>query len=800
MDEEIPCDLDGLKPYLEVLDLPTSTIPTLEATRKAFRAKLKLHPDKQGESFNKIFQTITQAFRIIDLFVADNIDHGTAAENKEDDIELLAMLEKKNRLAFNKTSVTLPIEKESGEAWMTVLEKKIDATREALADKVGFRIKNDNVKIPHANIEVCVAVRIWPNPKGTPKMVVEGAGYWPFVMCILPSLIRKVKDLKASLCLGPPAQLALGVGGLPGPHGRGGAAGHSSQHNSASDSPNPASNNINVTTKVSDALSKVEASVVDVGSVVNDRLEKIESQLEELTKAVKSIPNKKELSGLSESLACVTKTVQESVVDIKNYCKSVSEVTIKLTETDLEEVSQKVADSIAPTVKEAVNENFVSLTGKVENLSKVTENVDKQLRKCATEQTELKDNLAGLPKLVSTLQSALENPNTGIKIGPNKPPENAQNSPSNGPNRRKGVIFTSGIGKSTDVEKVRNDLNSDIELYVTDYIERNEKLTDPDAFLTQKVNQVMKSEHDYVIIQIGSNEMSQLELGEDKGKVFASIQDDCEKLVNLAKHLVSEYNVDVFISEKPPRYDEKTSEFGGILEGLNNTSNSILHMQTHMLDRVWMVKQSMLDSKSDRVKKDRFMPDGLNLTEKGVFLLNSNWVDQIKKVYSDLQSIPIHAGGGDLVSGSHQGQDVGIKGQNRGDRYSNGERGFGDRNPRKGNGYGGNNYGGNRFGDRRFGENSYGARRFGENSYGARKFGENSYGSNRFGDNYGGNRFGENYGGNRQLGNGSGVYGGPNNNRGQTQYFDGHGIDSYHHQGGGGAWGERRGRGAGGTG
>lgn len=194
----------------------------------------------------------------------------------------------------------------------------------------------------------------------------------------------------------------------------------------------------------------------------------------------------------------------------------------------------------------------------------------------------------------------------------------------------------SSIGKGASTDKLSRKLNAEIEIHATYFIENNDGLSEPEALLQQKIEQVMKIEHDFVIIQIGSNEMSQLDLSEDKDKLFERVQVDCDKVIKLAKLLVENYDVEVFKSEKPPRYDKKVLEHGGILEGLNNTSNSILHMRSHLLDRVRIIKQSMLESKSDKVRADRFKPDGLHLTDKGLGLLTNNWIDQIKKVFPDM--------------------------------------------------------------------------------------------------------------------------------------------------------------------
>ena len=105
----VPSDISGLVPFLVVLDLPTNKVPTLEATRKAYRSKLHLHPDKSGDEFNDVFKKITEAVSVINLFISDNVEHSDAAadsRNKEDDRELLLMLEKKTD--FHLTKVLTP--------------------------------------------------------------------------------------------------------------------------------------------------------------------------------------------------------------------------------------------------------------------------------------------------------------------------------------------------------------------------------------------------------------------------------------------------------------------------------------------------------------------------------------------------------------------------------------------------------------------------------------------------------------------------------------------------------------------
>ena len=681
-DDSIPTDLAGLKEYLAVLDLTTEKVPTLEGARKAYRAKLHLHPDKQkGDEFEDHFKCITQAFRLISLFLADYGVHNAASEdstNKEEDKILLSMLQKENRLSLNKLSVTLSIEKGDGEIWLSMLEKKLETKRQSLSDKVGFMVKSDSVNLPYTGgVEVKVCVRVWPNPSGSPKMVIEGKGYWPFVMCVVPSLIKKVKEIKNNHLTCP--------NGSPSPTSQlppsatpslAAPAGAAAEAQSADKLPPPIPPGLNTEPKMSEIIAKLEASIVDIASSLNQRQEALEKNVVNLAEAVKANPNRKQLLDLGESINNLSNTVTGAVTKINDSCKAVSEVTVKLNDNELQELSTKIVEKTVP----AISDGIVQLGEKVDHLVLESKKVEQCVSKCVLEQEELKSNLAGLPKLVKTLQGILDDPSVKITVKNKTSPthsENSQEQLTDNPRRRIGCVFTSSIGKNTPVEKLQSDLNSDIRIHATYFIENNKDLTEPGAYLALKVNEVMNKEVDFVIIQVGSNEMSALDLKENKNTIFEKIQQDCDKIINLAQHMVREYEVDVFISEKPPRYDNKSLEQGGILEGLNNTSNSILHMRSHLLERVWIIKQSMLESKSDRVRGERFMPDGLHLTEKGLSLLNTNWVDSIKRVYTDLQQ-PLpeqpHQGGGRGGGGGQVGGCGGFRGG--GQEYNSGGGNF----------------------------------------------------------------------------------------------------------------------------
>ena len=100
-------------------------------------------------------------------------------------------------------------------------------------------------------------------------------------------------------------------------------------------------------------------------------LKKIEQQIEKLTNVVENVPDKKGLAELSASLISVSSTVQESAKEIQTCCKSVSEVTLKVTDSDLKVMSRGVAESLTPVVHGALKD-VNTLTDKMDTLAKVT--------------------------------------------------------------------------------------------------------------------------------------------------------------------------------------------------------------------------------------------------------------------------------------------------------------------------------------------------------------------------------------------------------------------------------------------
>ena len=80
----------------------------------------------------------------------------------------------------------------------------------------------------------------------------------------------------------------------------------------------------------------------------------------------------------------------------------------------------------------------------------------------------------------------------------------------------------------------------------------------------------------------------------------------------------------------------KSKEQGGILAQLNSAHNAVVTSEVLLIDRVAVVRQSLLECKSDRTLNERYLADGIHLSPKGVSYLASNWVSVIRNNYPDI--------------------------------------------------------------------------------------------------------------------------------------------------------------------
>ena len=203
------------------------------------------------------------------------------------------------------------------------------------------------------------------------------------------------------------------------------------------------------------------------------------------------------------------------------------------------------------------------------------------------------------------------------------------------PKKRKGLFFSSSIGLQCDIQQLSNDINSKIGINKTYHIEKHEEAKDPELFLEKTLEALDDTNGiDFIIISVGSNDITRMNIEDDLKGLNEKACEQSKLLVNLAEEASKKHNVDVFVVEKPARFDREVKDPEGIRATLTVSSNGILPSLITPLKRVHFIPLPSLSSKADR---DCFSRDGIHLTTKGEHLFILDLVAGVKDVFSDLK-------------------------------------------------------------------------------------------------------------------------------------------------------------------
>ena len=261
-------------------------------------------------------------------------------------------------------------------------------------------------------------------------------------------------------------------------------------------------------------------------------------------------------------------------------------------------------------------------------------------------------------------------------------PTLTQNTPtvptSKEPRTYKGIMFASHSALDIDTQKIKNDLNCDLKIIPTEYVLHHTDSSDPDSYLECVVNQHLagKGCYDFAIIATGINDISDLDIENTPPTTLTNhVADQTKAMVDVAKNLVSENNIDIFIVDKPPRYDPSEKDSTGMYNKLTKYSNGVLASSVGMTSRLSIVDQSNLARSGTKARSDIFRPDGLLLTSKGLSFYTSSIVKSLTDCYPDMtvpgQTSPTqahghgHGQGGGRNDGTRAGRGQGRRSDHR---------------------------------------------------------------------------------------------------------------------------------------
>merc|ERR1719392_607299 len=105
-------------------------------------------------------------------------------------------------------------------------------------------------------------------------------------------------------------------------------------------------------------------------------------------------------------------------------------------------------------------------------------------------------------------------------------------------------------------------------------------------------------------------------------------------MFDVAESITKEMNIDVFVVDKPPRYD-MASDPTSMKQKLTRYSNGVLASTTGATSRIFLVEQASLGRPSGKSRGEIFEKDGINLTPKGVNFFNNNILSVMGELYPE---------------------------------------------------------------------------------------------------------------------------------------------------------------------
>ena len=154
---------------------------------------------------------------------------------------------------------------------------------------------------------------------------------------------------------------------------------------------------------------------------------------------------------------------------------------------------------------------------------------------------------------LETLVSSAEQNKTSSTQPPSETPAQQQQERT-----KKGILFSSSIGLNIDKNRLKDELNCELKVIPTYHVEHHSDAKDPDAYLQCMVNQHLsgKTDFDFAIIATGSNDITRLDTETmPPTTLFSRVEEQSKLAVEIAIKITTENDINVFLVEKPPRYD-----------------------------------------------------------------------------------------------------------------------------------------------------------------------------------------------------------------------------------------------------
>ena len=434
-----------------------------------------------------------------------------------------------------------------------------------LSNGDGYQIKLDEFKIPSVTYLTkkkygSISVTVWPNPSdGQPKVCVQGTMYLAFISFVLPAVLKDIGASKAitngntgveeanDLIGDEKADLAQLNGTLK------------RLENEVLNIGN------NVSNKVDIALSNLTPAPEPTINNILKRVDNLEELLKSNQKQFASLANSVESlsSSITAQGAVSLSEINKDMLNDAVHSHPVYGHIVDMLESLRSEVA-KAADLVQLKQNVAVNTEILkavdtSTKATDTSIRDIGDKITSSIKASDNEISQLRKNSDESLKLFCSMKTSLENlVNTNIPSpAPTYPTPTEHHTPpaTPVPPKRKGLMFSASIAKSSDMKRFSDTLNCDITVIPTDYIEKNPEADQPDAFLENMIKEhlVDKTGYSFVVLATGSTDITTLPT--ESGNVvtmYEQVKSHTGILCGIAQSITQEMNMDVFIVENPP--------------------------------------------------------------------------------------------------------------------------------------------------------------------------------------------------------------------------------------------------------
>ena len=636
---------------LTILGLETDKVPSESEFRRAYKDLFHLHPDKAGADSTAKFQEITEAATDVFEFLTEN--GNLKSDNADGDI--LADLVKNYNLEYKQKCVTFEVTPDTVDAWMSEFDALLGKSKPLPKTDNAIQYKKDSWSLECDSSSSLttfgsISIRFFST---TFKVVVEGSSWLNFTTFALPQIVERMKRSKEvpGTLVTEETEIFFDAATI--------AAQTNNENGNILVEGFKRMENAVVALRT-ELTKKVDESVSNAAEDnENKKLDSISKKLDKLDSLLEG--NRTELTAISDKLTIIAEknnVVKLEPSDVQEIATAVSDSK----KTELDEIAsaiKEVKDNMDDKKLDDVVRSNKMVLEKLDGVKELSDAYTKGLDKLQDIFEKERDVATNSEKSVCVLNSMDGHMKALLAKFDAVPPTATANNTAakeqtvettiddkderSDDKIRKGKLFSSSIALGCDKETLERELNCKLEVIETYHIIENKTARNPDKYLSNMLKNHLKAgEVDFIVISVGSNDITFLDVDEDVRKLNKDALGHTAVLVDLAEKTAETLGIDVFITVRPARYDTKDKDPKAVKESLNQSANGMLVALASVLENVHTVKLSAFENLSDKAKKSLYKNDGVHLTKNGIAVLEDNLSKSTKTIYTDTEEKTVH--------------------------------------------------------------------------------------------------------------------------------------------------------------